>query len=113
VVSLSPEREELRPQFEQLRRWFEARGGRLDTLFETDGPSPNGGRVGATVAMAQPSPAASERVRKPPTWLKASAVATLAAAILTAGAWLGQTWVRQAPAHAPSQAPAALRSPAP
>jgi hypothetical protein len=32
-------------------------------------------------------------------------VATLAAAILTAGAWLGQTWVRQAPA--PSPAPAA------
>jgi hypothetical protein len=107
VGSLSPDREELRPQFEQLRRWFEARGGRLDTLFETDGLSANGGQVDGAVSAAQPSPAPPRLVRKPPTWLKASAVATLAAAILTAGAWLGQTWVRQAPEQAPIQAPAA------
>jgi hypothetical protein len=63
VVSLSPDREELRPQFEQLRRWFEARGGRLDTLFETDGLSANGGRVDGAVSAAQPFPAAPQLVR--------------------------------------------------
>jgi hypothetical protein len=103
---LSPDREELRPEFEQLRRWFEARGGRLDELFETtDGPSPDGGRAGGPVAAAPVAPAA-RRVRTP-TWLKASAAATLAAAILTAGAWIGQTWVRRPPEQPPQQAPAA------
>jgi hypothetical protein len=104
---LSPDREELRPELEQLRRWFEARGGRLDELFETtDVPSPNGGRAGGPVPAAPAAPAA-RRARTPPTWLKASAAATLAAAILTTGAWIGQTWVRQPPEQPPRQAPAA------
>jgi hypothetical protein len=104
---LSIDREELRPQLEQLRRWFEARGGRLDELFETDAPSPNGGRANGAVPDTRPSAAAPRRAGKPPAWLKASAVATLVAAILTAGAWLGQTWARQAPEQPPIQAPAA------
>jgi hypothetical protein len=106
VVSLSPDREEPRPELEQLRRWFEARGGRLDALFETEGPSPHGGRVEGPAAAVQPSPAAPRRVRTPPAWLKASAVATLAAVVLIAGAWLGQIWVRQAREQPPVQAPA-------
>ena len=98
---LSIDREELRPQLEQLRRWFEARGGRLDELFETDALAPNGGRADGVV------PDTRRHAGKPPAWLKASAVATLAAAILTAGAWIGQTWVRQAPEQPPIQARAA------
>jgi hypothetical protein len=106
VVSLSPDRDELRPELEQLRRWFEARGGRLGALFETEGWSPNGVRVEGAVSAVQPPPAAVEDTRRPPGWLKAGVVAGVAAAILTAGAWLGQTWVTRAPAAAPVQAPA-------
>jgi hypothetical protein len=106
VVSLSPDREEPRPELEQLRRWFEARGGRLGTLLETEPWSPNGGGEGV-VAVTQPPPVPAQGPRKARGWLKAGLMAISAAVILAGGAWFGQTWRSQAPERSSVQTPAA------
>jgi hypothetical protein len=105
VVSLSPDRQEPRPEFEQLRRWFEARGGRLGALLETERWSPNGvGAEGSVSIAATPPPVADRDARKPRSWLKAMVAVIAAAAILTGGAWLGQTL--RTPERSSVQAPA-------
>jgi hypothetical protein len=96
-VPLPPER----PEFEQLRRWYEERGGRLGALFEGDAAASDGRR-----GEAAPSGEDASGGREPGRWLKVGFVLSLATVLLTSGLLLGHVWSGQQAMDVPATAPA-------
>jgi hypothetical protein len=91
---LPPNLEGTRPEVEQLRRWFEQRGGTLASLREGVGAASNAWR-GAAAGRG-----GSGR------WLKVGFVVSSAMVLLTTGLLAGRTWSGRHAVDVPAQAPA-------
>ena len=93
-MPLPPNLEGTRPEVEQLRRWFEQRGGTLASLREGVGAASNA-RRGAAAGRG-----GSGR------WLKVGFVVSSAMVLLTTGLLAGHTWSGRHAVDVPAQAPA-------
>jgi hypothetical protein len=101
-VPLPPNLDQPRPEVEQLRRWFEQRGGTLGALRDGLGGTSNGGRQGA--ASGGGGDAGGRGAGR---WLKTGLVVSLATVLLTTGLLVGHVWSGQQAIETPAQSPAA------
>jgi hypothetical protein len=100
-VPLPPNLEGTRPEVEQLRRWFEQRGGTLASLRDSIGATSNDGR-GRAASNAGKATGRGESGR----WLKVGFVVSSATVLLTTGLLAGHAWSGRQAAEAPARAPA-------
>jgi hypothetical protein len=100
-VPLPPNLDETRPEVEQLRRWFEHRGGTLGSLRDGVGATSNGGRHEAASGVDD----AADR-GEAGRWLKVGFVVSSATVLLTTGLLLGHVWSGRHAIEMPAQAPA-------
>lgn len=98
---MPPNLEGTRPEVEQLRRWFEQRGGTLASLRDGIGATSNAGRS-AAASGADEAADRGESGR----WLKVGFVVSLATVLLTTGLLAGHAWSGRQAVETPAQAPA-------
>jgi hypothetical protein len=94
-----PNLEGTRPEVEQLRRWFEQRGGTLASLRDGVGATSNAGRS-AAASGADEATDRGESGR----WLKVGFVLSSATVLLTTGLLAGHVWSGRQAVETPAQA---------
>jgi len=100
-VPLPPNLEGTRPEVEQLRRWFEQRGGTLASLRDGVGATSHDGR-GEAASGAHEAARRGEPGRR----LKVGFVVSSAVVLLTTGLLAGHAWSGRHAVEVPAKAPA-------